>query len=165
MMKSVPIVLVLIFLTGCRRLPDNRVAPLAASTPSQIIIFSDPALVKEALYSQLQEWKYVGYQLGGLSKKGIDCSGFVYLTYLSEFGIRLPRTTDLQSTSGLSVARKELIVGDLVFFKTGFFTKHVGIYIEDGKFIHVSTQRGVVISRLDDHYWSRKYWKAVRVTT
>ena len=164
-MKKIPPILIISILLGCQSLPVSQAILTTASSPSQIISFSDPSLLKETLYSQLQAWKSVRYQYGGLNKKGIDCSGFVYLTYLSEFGIKLPRTTKLQSTSGLNVPRKKLMAGDLVFFKTGFFTRHVGIYIEKGEFIHISTKRGITISSLNNSYWARKYWKAVRIKT
>jgi cell wall-associated NlpC family hydrolase len=87
----------------------------------------------------------------------------VQLTYQSLLGIELPRSTDVQSTIGRPVSQRELAPGDLVFFKTGLRSRHVGIYIEDRKFMHASTDKGVMISGLDDFYWSRKYWKAVRV--
>jgi cell wall-associated NlpC family hydrolase len=54
-------------------------------------------------------------------------------------------------------------VGDLVFFKTGLAKRHVGIYIGKGQFIHASTSRGVTRSRLNSPYWSKHYWKSVRV--
>jgi cell wall-associated NlpC family hydrolase len=41
--------------------------------------------------------------------------------------------------------------------------RHVGIYLEDGKFLHASTEKGVMLSNLDDQYWARTYWKSVRV--
>lgn len=98
-----------------------------------------------------------------MSKRGIDCSGFVYLTYRKKFGIDLPRSTDLQSALGKKVAQNNLQAGDLVFFKTGLFQKHVGIFLENRKFVHVSTRKGVVISSLDERYWSKSYWLAKRV--
>ena len=119
--------------------------------------------MKSVLYSQYNEWKSVRYRAGGMSKRGIDCSGFVYLIYRSKFGIDLPRSTDLQSSLGKKVSRSNLQAGDLVFFKTGFFQKHVGIFLENRKFVHVSTRRGVMISSLDEQYWSRHYWMSKRV--
>jgi len=50
-----------------------------------------------------------------------------------------------------------------VFFKTGEKLRHVGIYIEDEKFLHVSTKKGVMISRLGDYYWRDRYQYARRV--
>lgn len=129
----------------------------------------DPGLQKEKtqmverLYAQLEKWQGVPYQLGGLSKGGIDCSGFVYLTYKDHFGIELPRTTGQQAQAGQPVNEKVVQAGDLVFFKTGLLAKHVGIYVENGEFLHASTAKGVMLSRLSDPYWSSHYWKTVRI--
>lgn len=119
--------------------------------------------IKSKLYAQFHEWQGVRYQLGGLSKRGIDCSGFVYVTYNSRLGMKLPRTAMLQSKLGIEINKNNLKTGDLVFFKTGAFTKHVGIYLEKNKFLHASLSKGVTISRLDNVYWRSKYWKSVRV--
>jgi cell wall-associated NlpC family hydrolase len=132
-------------------------------TSEERIHLSNTPLVKKALYAQFDEWKSVRYRLGGLTKKGIDCSGFVYVTYRNQLGITLPRTTELQSTVGRKVSQQNLHAGDLVFFKTGFFTRHVGIYLENRKFLHASTSQGVMISSLDNAYWSEKYWQSIRV--
>lgn len=121
--------------------------------------------VKQMLYSQYDQWSRVRYKIGGLSKEGVDCSGFVYLTYDARFGIRLPRSTDEQVNVGPPIEQRDLVPGDLVFFKTGKSTRHVGIYIEDRKFLHASTEKGVMISSLDDQYWARTYWKSIRVKT
>ncbi|MBE9532121.1 MAG: C40 family peptidase, partial [Proteobacteria bacterium] len=102
--------------------------------------------VASSLYVQHSEWKGVRYRYGGLSKKGVDCSGFVYLTFKSDFDIVLPRTTKGQAKEGKSVKRSKLRPGDLVFFKTSRKVRHVGIYIEDDKFLHASTSKGVMIS-------------------
>ena len=126
---------------------------------------SDGARVKKILYAQLQEWHKVRHRTGGLSKKGIDCSGFVHLTFLSRFGIEVPRTTKLLSKIGAKISQEKLRPGDLVFFKTGLRKRHVGIYVEEGKFIHVSKKKGVMLSRLDNIYWSKNYWKAIRLET
>ncbi len=115
------------------------------------------------MYQQHTQWKGVKYKMGGLSKKGIDCSGFAYATYREKFGIALPRSTKLQSQVGTEIEKKQLRPGDLVFFKTGLKVRHVAIYIEDGKFLHASTKKGVMISKLNDYYWDDKYWHARRV--
>jgi cell wall-associated NlpC family hydrolase len=125
---------------------------------------SDILMAKDLLYLQYDEWKSVRYREGGMSKEGIDCSGFVYHTYLTKFGIELPRSTDLQAKLGKEVAPNSMQAGDLVFFKTGLSMKHVGIYLEDRKFLHASTRKGITISSLDEQYWSRNYWMAKRIS-
>lgn len=116
-----------------------------------------------ALYSQHQEWQGVRYQRGGLSQRGIDCSGFVHVTFKSRFGLHLPRTTHMQARAGREIRKDELKAGDLVFFRTGPASNHVGIYLEKNKFLHASEKEGVMISRLDHVYWKSNYWKSVRI--
>jgi len=72
---------------------------------------------------------------------------------------------DLPNISQKSVGRynKALRAGDMVFFKTGIFTRHVGMYIDKGNFLHVSSSKGVTISSLEDPYWASAYWKAQRI--
>ncbi len=146
-------------LSGCS---SYRPAPDAAPA-QQSFDLSNPGWVKEVLYSQYDEWRSVKYRAGGLSKSGVDCSGFVLLTYNSRFSIKLPRSTDEQVGIGSEISQSKLVPGDLVFFRTGKATRHVGIFIEDRKFLHASTEKGVMISSLDDQYWARTYWKSVRV--
>ncbi len=119
--------------------------------------------IKKALYSQYNEWQGVRYQRGGLSRRGVDCSGFVHITYKSKLGMHLPRTTHLQSRVGKEIRKEDLRAGDLIFFKTGPASNHVGIYLENNKFLHASQKKGVIISRLDHVYWKANYWKSVRV--
>ncbi len=56
------------------------------------------------------------YRHGGLSKEGVDCSGFILLTYQELFGVALPRTVREQVKKGKKVPRASLKPGDLVFF-------------------------------------------------
>lgn len=127
----------------------------SVSRPSSEII--------SALNYQYNGWRGVPYREGGLSKKGIDCSGYVYLTYKQRFGMDIPRSTKSLASYGKSVSRRNLRPGDLVFFKTGWKVRHVGIYMSDGRFMHASTSSGVMISSLDDEYWDDAYWQARRV--
>ena len=124
-----------------------------------------PALVLETLYQRHEQWQGTPYQLGGRSQQGIDCSGFVALTFNQEFGIQLPRTTAAQAQLPGSVKKAELQTGDLVFFKIPQQKKyyHVGIYLEDHQFLHASTSQGVTVSDLHDDYWRTHFWQAVRV--
>lgn len=124
---------------------------------------SPSELVKTRLYKQYREWKGTRYQFGGMSKRGIDCSALVLLTYRDHMGIQLPRTTRYQARAGKAIKRNQLRTGDLVFFKTGRRGRHVGIYIENGQFLHASVSRGVTISHLSEHYWNSRYWRARRL--
>lgn len=109
-----------------------------------------------------KDWEGTKYRIGGTSKKGIDCSSFVQQAIKNSSNITLPRSTKDQVNIGQTISKNELQMGDLVFFKTGR-TNHVGIYIEDGKFMHASTKIGVTISELDNSYFKKNYWKAQRI--
>ena len=109
------------------------------------------------------DWYGVKYKYGWDSKNGIDCSSFIQKAYEYNFDIVLPRTTDSQAMEGIEIDKSQLEMGDLVFFKTSSTSNHVGIYLEDGKFMHASTSKGVIISYLDNIYFGKYYWKAQRI--
>ena len=103
------------------------------------------------------------YRLGGCSVKGIDCSGFVKKTY-QFFNIDLPRTVFQQSRVGLRVERNELAAGDLLFFNTRRRPGHVGIYIGNNEFVHASScKRGVHVDNLNNPYFDKRFFRAVRL--
>jgi peptidoglycan endopeptidase LytE len=103
------------------------------------------------------------YRFGGSTVRGIDCSAFVRKIY-QLFDINLPRTASEQSNVGLSVAKNELLEGDLVFFRTRRSVGHVGIYIGHGEFVHASYRdRAVRIDNLDAPYFDNRFVRAVRV--
>jgi len=126
---------------------------------------ADSVAVVAELNDQLSEWHGTPYRYGGLGRGGIDCSGFVFRTFRDRFGVVLPRSTAAQTKIGTKVSRKELLPGDLVFFKTGAGENglHVGIYDSGDEFIHASTSRGVIRSSLDNDYWRKAYWQARRI--
>jgi lipoprotein Spr len=114
------------------------------------------------LFKLLDEWMGTRYRLGGTSKDGIDCSAFMQTLFLSLYGITLPRTAREQYDFSRKISRTELKEGDLVFFNTIGGVSHVGMYLQNNKFVHASTG-GVTISDLYDEYWSRKFIGVGRV--
>lgn len=103
------------------------------------------------------------YRYGGTTTSGFDCSGFTSYVF-GLMGIELHRSSRDQATQGTKVAKDELRPGDLVFFNTfGNSISHVGIYLGNNKFIHSSTNRGVVINDLSESYYARTYVTARRV--
>ncbi|MDF1722861.1 MAG: NlpC/P60 family protein [Alcanivorax sp.] len=126
-------------------------------------VMSEAPPLRVSLEAQHEDWKGVPYRYGGLSPRGVDCSGFVYLTFLSRLGMEVPRTTTELLQSGEKVKRDEIQVGDLVFFRTGPGNRHVGIYMGNGDFLHASSSQGVMTSSLSNPYWHRRYWQARRL--
>ena len=115
--------LVLLVLTGgCGR---QTVAP-PIQLPSLGLSQTE---IKTRLLSQYVTWQGVPYRNGGQSKRGIDCSAFVQLTYQQKFGLKLPRTTEQQANLGGLITNSGLRPGDLIFFKTGWNDRHIGIYL------------------------------------
>ncbi|TEW56861.1 hypothetical protein E2R68_00290 [Psychromonas sp. RZ22] len=115
------------------------------------------------LMSEYSYWKGSPYRWGGNTLNGIDCSSLVQQVFHNTFNITLPRTTEYQVRKGYSINKSDLKVGDLVFFKTGWRTRHVGIYMGNNEFFHASTSRGVMISKLSNPYWKKHYWQSRRV--
>ena len=118
---------------------------------------------KTKLESQFRHFKGTKYKYGGTDKRGFDCSGFTKTVYKNAFKVTLPRTTAEMSKLGKKVSKKKLKPGDLVFFRPSRRYRHVGIYIGENTFIHSSTSKGVIKSKLDDFYWKKKYRYAKRI--
>jgi len=119
--------------------------------------------VTRALYQQFRRWSGTRYRYGGAGPRGMDCSGLIQVVYRDAFDRRLPRTTDAQSDIGRAVSRRNLAPGDLVFFKTGLFQRHVGIYVDDGLFLHASQSDGVRLSSMNEGYWRKRFWQGRRL--
>jgi len=148
---------------GCAPVQPRTALPARVKQDTAYADLADSRKILDLLYQQVEAWEGTPYRLGGLSKEGIDCSGFVYMTYLTRFNTRLPRSAYRQSQTGDYVFQRDLRAGDLVFFRIGYSTRHVGIYLENDLFAHASKSSGVMVSDLQDTYWSRRYWKAVRI--
>ena len=163
MYKLVTAFVCTMLLAACSTTPYHGSKDPAVKVTGQRVDLSDTHQVKQILNQQYKDWRHVQHRLGGMSKNGIDCSGLVYQTYRTKLGIAMPRSTEYQSKVGRSIAKSQLRAGDMVFFKTGIFTRHVGMYIDEGDFLHVSSSKGVMISSLENPYWTSTYWKAKRV--
>jgi NlpC/P60 family len=120
-------------------------------------------LTNKKLVDYVHQWYSVPYRIGGTSKEGIDCSAFVQGIVGDAFGVQLPRTAREQALYCTEIEKKDLQEGDLVFFNTTGGISHVGLYINNNKFVHASTSMGVVISDLDEPYWQRRFVKAGRM--
>ncbi len=120
-------------------------------------------LTNKKLIEYVHQWWAVPYRIGGNSKEGIDCSAFVQGLTSEAYGLSLPRTSREQADFCKEIAKQDLKEGDLVFFASGRSISHVGMYISNNKFVHASTSMGVVISDLDEAYWSRRFVKAGRL--
>jgi len=100
------------------------------------------------------------YQWGGTAANGFDCSGLIQYAY-AQHGIRLPRMSRDQATSGAEVPPvvEALKPGDILLFaaRPGGGVTHVGMYVGEQKFIH-SSSTGVKLSRLEVHDPDGAWW-------
>jgi uncharacterized protein YraI len=117
-----------------------------------------------AIVAAAQQYLGRPYRFGGNSPDtGFDCSGFVQFV-LQQVGISVGRDAPSQYQNGTEVARERLAPGDLVFFQNTYIPglSHVGIYVGNNQFIHANNEAtGVIVSDLDDSYWSPR-WSGAR---
>lgn len=111
------------------------------------------------------DWKGVPYLLGGTGYQGIDCSAFMQVVFEDYFSRNIPRSTRNQLSAGRAIDKRELRTGDMVFFKTGRRTFHVGVMINRRKFLHASTTSGVTTSDLQQDFWQETYFTSRRLLT
>jgi hypothetical protein len=115
----------------------------------------------EKLYKFIDEWMGVPYRAAGMSKHGVDCSGFTTILNKEIYNTTVPRTARQMAESVKRKYEDELKEGDLVFFDlSGQKFSHVGIYLHNNKFVHASTSRGVMISDLKDPWYYNYFSRA-----
>ncbi len=144
-------------------------APVKAKSKKGLINEKDDADIESA-----PEENYVAVQMinnaltfigtrylgGGTTTKGMDCSGMVTAVYRL-FDMSIPRSSHEMAKVGEKVERKDVKKGDLVFFHTNGkkSINHVGMVVEatdeEIKFVHSSTQKGVIISSTKEPYYER----------
>ena len=109
------------------------------------------------LLELIDKWWGTKYCIGGNTSKCIDCSGFTQILQREIFYTTLPRTSQEQFKESRRVELEDLREGDLVFFGSGRSISHVGVYLQNNKFVHASTSQGVTITDLNDKYWKPKF--------
>ena len=109
-----------------------------------------------------------GYRSGGTTTAGFDCSGLMYSTF-KKFDITLPRSSDEMAEIGTKINPENAKKGDLIYFinRGQHRINHVGMIVEvngaEIKFIHSSTQGGVIISSLKESYYERTFKQINRI--
>jgi lipoprotein Spr len=109
-----------------------------------------------------------GYRSGGTTTAGFDCSGLMYSTF-KKFDITLPRSSHEMAEIGTEINTENAKKGDLIFFinRGQRRINHVGMIVEvngdEIKFIHSSTQSGVIISSLKESYYERTFKQINRI--
>ena len=130
-------------------------------------IESVPGEDRQRLLAAAESLLGTPYRHAGLDRRGLDCSGFVHLSFHEGLNYSVPRTTEDLYNWVNRIPAAELQPGDLVFFVTvGNRVSHVGIYTGNGRFIHSASEgprTGVIYSHLDESYWRRTFLGAGRI--
>ncbi len=125
---------------------------------------SESDIKNEKLYQFVNEWYGVTYKYAGKDKAGIDCSGLASTLYLQVYKKKISSNTKALADEVKKIKESDLKEGDLVFFITfGKTISHVGVYLQNHKFIHASTKKGVMISDLNEPYFKKTYVSSGRV--
>ncbi|HVS91491.1 MAG TPA: C40 family peptidase [Mucilaginibacter sp.] len=135
--------------------PGEVVAPQPsiAEKYAQLLGIDQSQIQNGRLYAFIDNWMGTPYRFGGLDHDGIDCSGLAYLLEQQVYGINIPRMTSQQVQVIKRKYEDELQEGDLVFFDyDGKKFSHVGVYLQNGYYVHASSTKGVIIVKLHDPY-------------
>jgi len=171
-MEKLTLLLIILLLSGCVSAPVytgggvSCRGPMPWSTGDSGTAATGPPnptnSIQQRMQSEINSWMGTPYVYGGVSKSGVDCSGFTQAVFRS-VGIEIPRRASTQAEAAESVSRNNLQYGDLVFFNTsGSGISHCGIYLGNGEFVHSSSSRGVVRDLLSHPYYSSRFISAGR---
>jgi cell wall-associated NlpC family hydrolase len=114
------------------------------------------------LFEVIDEWYGTKYCMGGTTKSCIDCSAFVQTVFSNVFEMNIPRTARDQYAASQKISSTMLKEGDLLFYNTRGGVSHVGIYLQNNKFVHASTSGGVMISDMFEPYYVKHFISAGR---
>jgi cell wall-associated NlpC family hydrolase len=97
------------------------------------------------------------YKYGATSPgKALDCSALTQHAY-GAAGVRIPRVSTDQRRAATPVHPAKARPGDLVFFRIRRGLHHVGLMVDEKRFVHASTSRKQVrLSSINSDYWQRR---------
>ena len=157
-------------------LPDGRkgFVPAGSVAPLKEWMEEAAAPTGDDIVATARLFQGFPYLWGGLSPKGMDCSGLVKLSYFLN-GIILLRDASQQIGTGEALDAGDIMgnlqAGDLVFFgrsatdTRGRSVSHVGICMGDGMMIHSSLRVRInsLLPGRPDSYTGKKIVGACRI--
>ena len=170
-LHSLVISIFLFLTTSCRSTkeatikekPDEKIVELKAKY-AHVLGTSTGQITNVKLYQFIDEWYGTPYKYAGKTKEGVDCSDFTAILCETVYNkkVEVPASKIYSMTQAIDL--KDIQEGDLVFFKIeSSKISHVGIYLQNNKFIHASTKKGVIINDLNEAYYKKYFHKAGRL--
>jgi murein DD-endopeptidase / murein LD-carboxypeptidase len=168
------VILISFFFIACRSGKDTskasgkdnnkNVAKKVETKYAELLGVNPNSISNVELYSFIDEWYGVPYKYGGKNKNGIDCSNFTAILYKKIYNKALSGGSSSIFKQCDVVSAKKLKEGDLLFFKIEKDEiSHIGIYLQNNKFVHATTKKGVMINDLDEAYYKKYFYKAGRI--
>jgi cell wall-associated NlpC family hydrolase len=99
---------------------------------------------RSQILSVARSYLGVKYVFGGMSRKGIDCSGLVLVAYRDGAGIKLPHRATSQAGRGRRIDRAQVLPGDLVAWGVPGNYPHIAIAVSADQII-VAPHTGTVV--------------------
>ena len=180
MKRTIAILLIIVSFASCKS--SKRAKSKKEASPTVIIkknkketasYKTNPAKKAskaENIVHYSKQFEGVRYKWGGTTKSGMDCSGLVFESFRA-YDVTLPRISRDMAKKGNKISLKKAQEGDLLFFKTSknrrHSINHVGLIVKskagDIAFIHATTRKGVIISKLSENYWKSVFVEARRI--
>jgi len=122
---------------------------------------------RKSVIDAAAKYENTPYRYGGVTSRGLDCSGLIYRSFNDALDVELPRSASGLYSWSEKIPFDKAQPGDFLFFKTGSNNDitHVALYLGGRKFIHSASEgprTGVIYSTLDEDYWARTYAGAGR---
>jgi cell wall-associated NlpC family hydrolase len=116
------------------------------------------------LYKFIDTWYGAPYKYAGRTKAGVDCSDLVSILYQNVYNVTVTGNVETFYKLCKPIKPSELKEGDLIFFKINSKSlSHIGVYLQNHRFVHASVHSGVVIDDLGEDYYKKYYWGAGRL--
>jgi gamma-D-glutamyl-L-lysine dipeptidyl-peptidase len=96
-----------------------------------------PAAIGDDVLAEARAYRGAPYEWGGMSERGIDCSGLVHMAF-RRVGIVVPRDSWQQEEAGEPVPEGKLEPADVLCYPG-----HVAFWVGEGRLLHASGRAGV----------------------